>query len=556
MVDAEDATLIEINPLIVTNDRRVVALDSKATIDGNALFRHPELAELTDKSAEDPQEAMAKEKGLTYVKLGGNIGILGNGAGLCMSTLDVVAQAGGKPANFLDAGGGSKADAIVDALEVITSDRNVNAILFNIFGGITRVRRDRQGDHRGLRAGSRSRCRWSSASTAPTRPRASGSSPRPSSATCTSSRRCSARRRPWSNWPAALHEHHRRRRHEARRFSGLTGREGTFHGLRNRDYGTDLVAGVTPGKGGQDVDGVPVFDSIREAVDERGANTSMIFVPARFAAAAIEEAIDAGVETVIAITEGIPVLDMMRVYWRAQDAGHATRRARTARACSRRARRTSGSSRRSSSTRGSIGVVSKSGTLTYQIGNELKQAGVGNSSIVGIGGDPIIGSDFIDVLELYENDPETELVVMVGEIGGDAEERAAEYIAESMSKPVVAYIAGFTAPPGKQMGHAGAIISGSSGTARREEASARGQGRTRRQEPDRDRADRGRGARRSRCARATPGAGSEQRCSQGSYTPAAAAITVPSSSSPRPSPRPSRRSATPRPGPSRLRPRS
>ena len=135
---AEDATLIEVNPLIVTGDRRVVALDSKTTIDGNALFRHPELAELTDKSGEDPQEAMAKEKGLTYVKLGGNVGILANGAGLCMSTLDVVAQAGGRPANFLDAGGGSKADAIVAALEVITSDSNVEAILFNIFGGITR----------------------------------------------------------------------------------------------------------------------------------------------------------------------------------------------------------------------------------------------------------------------------------------------------------------------------------------------------------------------------------------------------------------------------------
>jgi len=135
---AEDATLIEVNPMIVTSDREVVALDSKITIDGNALYRHEELAELRDRSAEDPQEQMAKEKGLTYVKLGGNIGILGNGAGLCMSTLDVVAQAGGKPANFLDAGGGSKADAIVDALEVITSDENVNAILFNIFGGITR----------------------------------------------------------------------------------------------------------------------------------------------------------------------------------------------------------------------------------------------------------------------------------------------------------------------------------------------------------------------------------------------------------------------------------
>jgi succinyl-CoA synthetase beta subunit len=138
VVREEDATLIEINPLIVTQDRRVVALDSKATIDNNALFRHPEVAELTDKSAEDPLEAMAKEKGLTYVRLEGNIGILANGAGLCMSTLDVVAQAGGKPANFLDAGGGSKAEAIVDALEVITSDPNVNAILFNIFGGITR----------------------------------------------------------------------------------------------------------------------------------------------------------------------------------------------------------------------------------------------------------------------------------------------------------------------------------------------------------------------------------------------------------------------------------
>ena len=138
VVREEDATLIEVNPLIVTADRKVIALDSKATIDGNALYRHPELADLSDKSAEDPQEAMAKEKGLTYVKLGGNIGILGNGAGLCMSTLDVVAQAGGKPANFLDAGGGSKADAIVDALAVITSDPKVNAILFNIFGGITR----------------------------------------------------------------------------------------------------------------------------------------------------------------------------------------------------------------------------------------------------------------------------------------------------------------------------------------------------------------------------------------------------------------------------------
>ncbi len=257
--------------------------------------------------------------------------------------------------------------------------------------------------------------------------------------------------------------------------SGLTGREGSFHGLRNRDYGTDVVAGVTPGKGGQDVEGIAVFDTIREAVDERGANTSMIFVPARFAAPAIEEAIDAGVHTVIAITEGIPVYDMLSVYWKAKDAGVRLIGPNCPGVLSP-GKANVGIIPAQFFDPGGIGVVSKSGTLTYQIGNELKQAGVGNSSIVGIGGDPIVGSDFIDVLTRFEADDETELIVMVGEIGGDAEERAADFIAEDVSKPVVAYIAGFTAPPGKQMGHAGAIISGSSGTAeaKKEALEARG----------------------------------------------------------------------------------
>jgi succinyl-CoA synthetase alpha subunit len=246
--------------------------------------------------------------------------------------------------------------------------------------------------------------------------------------------------------------------------SGLTGREGSFHGLRNREYGTELVAGVTPGKGGQDVDGVPVYDSISEAVTDQDANTSMIFVPARFAAAAIDEAIDAGVHTVIAITEGIPVLDMLRAYWKARDAGVRLIGPNCPGVLSP-GKANVGIIPAHFFNHGAIGVVSKSGTLTYQIGNELAQAGLGNSTIVGIGGDPIVGSDFIDVLAMFEVDDETDLIVMVGEIGGDAEERAAEYIADSVSKPVVAYIAGFTAPPGKQMGHAGAIISGSSGTA-------------------------------------------------------------------------------------------
>ena len=210
--------------------------------------------------------------------------------------------------------------------------------------------------------------------------------------------------------------------------SGLTGREGTFHGLRNRDYGTDVVAGVTPKKGGQDVEGIPVFDTIKEAVDERGANTSMIFVPARFAAAAIDEAIDAGIETVIAITEGIPVHDMLRTYWKAKDAGVRLIGPNCPGVLSP-GKANVGIIPAQFFDQGSIGVVSKSGTLTYQIGNELKQAGLGNSSIVGIGGDPIVGSDFIDILTLFEGDDETELIVMVGEIGGDAEERAAEFIA-------------------------------------------------------------------------------------------------------------------------------
>jgi succinyl-CoA synthetase alpha subunit len=246
--------------------------------------------------------------------------------------------------------------------------------------------------------------------------------------------------------------------------SGLTGREGSFHGLRNRSYGTDVVAGVTPGKGGQDVEGIPIYNEIKEAVEEQGADTSMIFVPARFAAAAIDEAIDSGVDTVIAITEGIPVLDMLRTYWKAKEAGVRLIGPNCPGVLSP-GKSNVGIIPAQFFDPGSIGVVSKSGTLTYQIGNELKQAGVGNSSIVGIGGDPIVGSDFIDILTLYEADDETELIVMVGEIGGDAEERAADFIAEQVSKPVVAYIAGFTAPPGKQMGHAGAIISGSSGTA-------------------------------------------------------------------------------------------
>jgi succinyl-CoA synthetase alpha subunit len=246
--------------------------------------------------------------------------------------------------------------------------------------------------------------------------------------------------------------------------AGITGSEGTFHSLRNLAYGTQVVAGVTPGKGGQDVEGIPVFDTVEDAVEATGANTSLIFVPARFAAEAIYEAADAGLGLVVCITEGIPVRDMAQVgaYLRGTDTvlvgpncpgvispGRANVGIIPGEICA----------------PGRVGLVSRSGTLTYQIVHELTQRGIGQSTCVGMGGDPVHGLGFIGSLERFETDDDTDLVVMIGEIGGDDEERAATFIAQRMSKPVVAYIAGFTAPPGKRMGHAGAIITGSSGTA-------------------------------------------------------------------------------------------
>jgi succinyl-CoA synthetase alpha subunit len=245
---------------------------------------------------------------------------------------------------------------------------------------------------------------------------------------------------------------------------GLTGSEGRFHGLRNRAYGTNVVAGVTPGKSGQDVEGIPVYDTVADAVKEAGANTSMVFVPARFAPDAVYEAVDAGIRTVICITEHIPAHEMLRVYTYIRPKG-VTLIGPNCPGVLSPGKANVGIIPAEVFSAGTIGLVSRSGTLTYQIGNELAQRGLGNSTIVGIGGDPIVGSSFIDVLEKFEADPETDTVVLVGEIGGDEEEKAAQYVKERMSKPVYAYIAGFSAPPGKTMGHAGAIISGSSGTA-------------------------------------------------------------------------------------------
>jgi succinyl-CoA synthetase alpha subunit len=245
---------------------------------------------------------------------------------------------------------------------------------------------------------------------------------------------------------------------------GITGREGTFHALACRDYGTTVVAGVTPGKGGSRHEGVPVFDTVREAVAKEGANTALILVPPAFAADAILEAIDAAVPLVVCITEGIPTLDMVRVARFLRGSGTRLIGPNCPGIISP-GKAKVGIMPGHIHKRGKVGVVSRSGTLTYEAVGQLTRLGLGQSTCVGIGGDPIIGTTFVDCLGLFEDDPATQAILMIGEIGGTAEEEAAAFVKRHVSKPVVGYIAGQAAPPGRRMGHAGAIISGGKGTA-------------------------------------------------------------------------------------------
>jgi len=246
---------------------------------------------------------------------------------------------------------------------------------------------------------------------------------------------------------------------------GLTGKEGQFHGFRNRDYGTNLVAGVTPGKGGTDLEGVPIFNTVSEAVEATGANTAMTFVPPPFAADAIMEAAAAGIALVVAITEGIPAQDEARVFNYVTQTSNARVLGPNCPGLLSPGKANVGIMPPEIAMPGRVGVVSRSGTLTYQAVHELTMLGIGQSSCIGIGGDPVPGTSFVDVLELFQADDETDAIVMIGEIGGTAEEEAADFIKANVTKPVVSYIAGVTAPPGKKMGHAGAIISGGKGTA-------------------------------------------------------------------------------------------
>ena len=471
-----DSSLMEINPFISCTDGRLFALDAKINFDDNALFRHSDLRELRDITEEDPLEVEASKYSLNYIKLDGNVGCMVNGAGLAMATMDIIKYAGGMPANFLDVGGGANSEQVTHAFEILLSDKNVKAVLINIFGGILRVDTLATGvveaaqkthiqlpivlrlEGTNVEAG-REILKQSGLNFIVAETMKDAAEKVVAAAAATDSVRPASTSLRRDNFMSILVDKSTRVI-----VQGLTGREGTFHAKACAEYGTKIVGGVTPGKGGTTHEGWPIFNTVQEAVDKTGADASVIFVPPPFAADAIMEAADAEVELIVCITEGIPTLDMVRAWEYLQN-----RRSRligpncpgiiSPGKCK------IGIMPARIHLEGSVGIVSRSGTLTYEAVYQLTTRGIGQSTAIGIGGDPIIGTNFLDALELFNKDPQTEVVVMIGEIGGNAEETAAEYVKSRMKKPVVGFIAGQTAPPGRRMGHAGAIISGGKGTA-------------------------------------------------------------------------------------------
>ena len=434
----------------------------------------------------DDREQLAKEKGLQYIGLDGSVGIIANGAGLAMSTLDVVNQVGGTAANFLDIGGGANADVMAAALDVINHDENVRSILVNIFGGITRGEEVAKGIVEGL---GRVELR------APIVIRLDGTNAEegrqiildagiPASKLISKATMLEAAREavriangeggadatrgggaPGRKWSIFVDQDTKVI------VQGLTGGQGKFHGLRNRDYGTQVVGGVTPGKGGQDVEGIPVFDSVADAVAATGATASFVAVPPKAAPAAILEAAEAGIGFVVCITEGIPAQDealvfntLVRDFPGTRLLGPNCPGIISPGKCNI-GITPSDIAQLPTADGPNVGIVSRSGTLTYQALYELQQNGIGVSTCVGIGGDPVPGTSFVDCLAEFEKDPETHAIIMFGEIGGSAEEEAAEFVTANVTKPMSAYIAGVTAPAGRKMGHAGAIVSGGKGTA-------------------------------------------------------------------------------------------
>ena len=478
-----DATLVEINPLAKIGDpddeasKSLCALDAKISLDGNAAFRHDGWTRFDDPMQADPFEAAAAEHGLHYVHLDGQVGVIGNGAGLVMSSLDAVWDAGKEqgtnvtPANFLDIGGGASAAVMSDSLSIVLSDPQVESVFINVYGGITSCEQVAKGVLQAFEELHTSK---------PLVVRFDGEQPQP---TCgrhhgagRSRGRSSGGERQGIEGGQAMTAFIQEGAPVI--VQGMTGHQGMTHTARMLRAGTNIVGGVNPRKAGNQVTfeaaregrdiSVPVYATCAEAKEATGAQASVVFVPPRFAKGAVVESVEAGIGLIVVITEGIPVADSAYFVELALQRGVRI----IGPNCPGLLTLPSQENEHGVNLgiipdgivgRGPIGLVSKSGTLTYQLMGELSD--IGFTACLGIGGDPIVGTTLLEALQEFEQDADTKAVVMIGEIGGSAEQDAAAWAAEHMTKPVVAYIAGFTAPEGKQMGHAGAIVSGGKGTA-------------------------------------------------------------------------------------------
>ncbi len=471
-----DATMVEINPLVVTSDGQVLALDCKMTFDDNAMFRRPNVSELRDYAEEDPREAQAAEHGLNYVALDGNIGCIINGAGLAMATMDMIKHAGGAPANFLDVGGGASPERVAAAFRLVLSDPNIDAMLVNIFAGINRCDWVAQGV---VQATRETQAQYP-ARRPPRRHQRRGRAPDPEGERASHHHRgyAGGGRRAGGGRHSCIAQGEGFGRDRTMSilidektpviFQGFTGDKATFHAKESIAYGTNVVGGVTPGKGGLRHLDRPVFNTVKDAVRETGATASIIFVPAAFCADSIMEAANAGIRLVVTITDGIPAQDMMmvkRYLLRFPKERRTTLIGPNCAGVISAGKAMMGIMPGHIYSRGSVGLVTRSGTLGYEAASQMNALGIGQTTSVGIGGDPINGSSFVDMLKLFEEDPETEAVMMIGEIGGPQEAEAALFVKENMSKPVIGYVAGLTAPKGRRMGHAGAIISAFGDTA-------------------------------------------------------------------------------------------
>eukprot|EP01030_Chromulinospumella_sphaerica_P001659 gene1659-1627_t len=451
-----DASLVEINPLNCDSKGNLMALDAKFNFDANALFRHPEIVAFRDLDEEDPAEVEASKFDLAYISLDGNIGCLVNGAGLAMATMDTIKLFGGEPANFLDVGGGATPEKVTEAFKIMLKNPKVKGILVNIFGGIMKCDT--------IATGVITACKAVNLNV-PLVVRMKGTN-----------EELGKKMLAESGLPIIAADTMAEAATKivaAVITQGITGKTGQFHTEKCQEYANGknaFVAGVNPKKAGESIFNIPIYASVKEAAQQTGATVSVIYVPPAGAADAIWEAVEADLDLAICITEGIPVKDMLMVRnkMKAKEAAGGKKTLLLGPNCPGlitpdeiKIGIMPGHIHR----KGRIGVVSRSGTLTYEAVAMLTEVGLGQSSAVGIGGDPINGLKHIDVMKAFNDDPDTDAVIMIGEIGGPDEAEAAQWCKANMKKPVVGFIAGVTAPPGKRMGHAGALISGGADTA-------------------------------------------------------------------------------------------